>query len=91
MTISVDEEEVAQAAAEFIPTNRELHHEVARRVVSNAKLATSLSALRDQVLIILSDYRDHSWAEGRLKSEGIRLLCADAIMAKVHRSKKAKS
>lgn len=37
--------------------------------------------LRDQVLIVLADYRDHAWTYGYLRAEAARVYLADLIMA----------
>jgi len=53
--------------------------EIARRVRQNAELVSG-DVLRDQVLIVLADYRDHSYASPMFKVEGSRLQLADRLM-----------
>lgn len=54
-------------------------HEIGRRIRLNAEVVTP-DRLRDQVLIVLADYRDHAWTYGQLKSEGRRVQLADLIL-----------
>jgi len=53
--------------------------EIATRVAANAQIVGK-RGLRDQVLIILADYRDHAWTRRALASEGKRMQLADQIM-----------
>jgi hypothetical protein len=56
-----------------------LPHEIAKRIVKNFELV-GLEKLRDQILIILADYRGHSYSGGKLKQEGTRIFLADRIV-----------
>lgn len=81
------EERIAEVVACFIPKRPDCLHgvesplpqEIAQRVLDNAKFVTK-NKLRDEVLVILADYHDHAWVEGKLKTERTRLACADLIM-----------
>lgn len=64
--------------AEYDFGENPLPEEIAKRIVDNAKIVSD--RLRDQVLIILADYRDHSWTRGALKREGVRIEIANLIM-----------
>ena len=54
--------------------------EIADRIVGNARIVEGSAALLRQVLIVLADYRDHAWADGKLRSEGVRIQLADRIL-----------
>ena len=56
-----------------------LPEEIARRIVANFKIVGT-RGLRDQILIVLADYRDHAWTEGKITSERYRQSLADEIM-----------
>lgn len=56
-----------------------LPREIAGRVVANARIVGK-KGLRDQVLVVLADYRTHSWAGNALSGEGSRLALADMIV-----------
>ncbi len=56
-----------------------LPREIAGRVVANARIV-GRKGLRDQVLIVLADYRDHGWSGQALKGEATRIVLADAIV-----------
>ena len=58
-----------------------LPEEIAKRVVMNAQVVER-KKLRDQILIILADYRNHSWAARAFEGEGTRQAVADQILAK---------
>jgi hypothetical protein len=53
--------------------------EIAKRIVMNARIV-SRKDLKDQVLIVLADYRNHAWVGDKLAHEGKRLRLANAIM-----------
>ena len=53
--------------------------EIARRIAANAELV-SIEQLRDQILIVLADYRNHAWTYGQLKGEATRIHLAGRIM-----------
>lgn len=57
-----------------------IQDEIADRIVANAKIVGSGRPLRDQVLIVLADYRTHSWVENALEGEGTRIRLADQIV-----------
>lgn len=59
--------------------------EIAKRIIANAKLVGRGPKLRDQVLIVLADYRDHAWTKGRLAREGERIALADLILGRAAR------
>jgi len=56
-----------------------LPQEIAKRIVKNFELV-GLEKLRDQILVILADYRDHSYGGGKLKQEGTRIFLANRIV-----------
>lgn len=56
-----------------------LPEEITNRVVANARIV-GRRGLRDQVLIVLADYRYHSWTNHALEWEGVRLKLADQIV-----------
>lgn len=53
--------------------------EIARRVRMNAEIVRP-DQLRDQVLIVLADYRNHAWVSNTFRSEGERLHLATRIL-----------
>jgi hypothetical protein len=59
-----------------------LPEEIAHRVVMNAMLVVEKAELRDQILIVLADYRDHLWTGGKLAGEGTRQGLARQILTK---------
>ena len=54
--------------------------EIARRIAANAELIQGRKALTEQVLIVLADYRDHTWAYGTLKFEIVRIALANKLV-----------
>lgn len=64
-----------------------LAEEIAFRVVANVKLVAAgfgghkaVDYLYNQVLLVLADYRNHTWARGTLHGEGARITLAGRVM-----------
>ncbi len=58
-----------------------LPKEIAHRIAANVPFVSNKAGLRDQALLVLADYRNHSWTEKRLAGEGTRLSLADSILS----------
>ena len=65
---------------EGLYTENPVPHEIAQRVRMNAEIVGP-DALRDQVLIVLNDYRDHAWTWGRLSSQLQRNALATRLLS----------
>jgi hypothetical protein len=71
---------VAQEVDGGLMTQNPVPKEIALRVRLNAELVGP-DALRDQVLIVLNDYRDHAWTWGRLSSQSQRNALATRLLS----------
>lgn len=65
--------------SDYFNAKRTIPSEIADRVRANAEIVGK-AKIRDQILIVLNDYRNHAWAPKILRGQPGRIVIADMIL-----------